>query len=258
MTSVQQGAAPRVALITGGNRGLGRAMAEHLAAAGCDVVLTARGGEGAAADALAAIRAMGRRAAAIPLNLSETSGIPGFVKDLESVIAGFGAAGLDILVNNAGFGLHKAFADTTAEDLDALYTVHLKGPFLLSAALLPLLRDGARILNVSTGLARFSLPGYAAYASMKGAVEVMTRYMARELGPRRISVNTIAPGAIETDFGGGAVRDNADLNRMIAGFTAQGRAGLPDDIGGAVTALLDPGAGWITGQRIEVSGGMFL
>jgi NAD(P)-dependent dehydrogenase (short-subunit alcohol dehydrogenase family) len=155
-------------------------------------------------------------------------------------------------------GIHAPFLQTTEAQLDELFRIHLKGPFVLSQKLIPLIMDGGRILNVSTGLARFTLPGYAAYAAMKGGAEALTRYMAKELGARRIAVNTIAPGAIETDFAGGVVRDNADLNRVIAGQTALGRVGLPDDIGAAVAALLSDETGWINGQRVEVSGGMFL
>jgi NAD(P)-dependent dehydrogenase (short-subunit alcohol dehydrogenase family) len=155
-------------------------------------------------------------------------------------------------------GATASFATTSEADFDALMKVHLKGPFFLTQALLPLLADGGRILNVSSGLTRFVLPGYSAYAAMKGAIEVLTRFQAKELGARGIRVNTLAPGAIETDFGNGAVRDNAELNRFVASQTALGRTGLPDDIGGAVAALLSPASQWITGQRIEASGGMFL
>ncbi|KAF1050084.1 MAG: 3-oxoacyl-[acyl-carrier-protein] reductase FabG [Xylophilus sp.] len=172
--------------------------------------------------------------------------------------AGCGGRPLDALLNNGGFGLTAPFAETTEQDFDALVAVHLKGPFFLTQALLPLLADGARILNVSSGLTRFALPGYAAYAAVKGAVEVLSRYQARELGARGIRVNTLAPGAIETDFRGGEVRDNPAVNRAIAAQTALGRVGLPDDIGGAVVALLSGDAGWINGQRVEASGGMFL
>ncbi len=168
----------------------------------------------------------------------------------------WGREHIDFLVNNAGMGAHASFAETTEAQFDALMNVHLKGTFFLTQALLPLIKDGGRILNISSGLARFSLPGYAAYAAMKGGVEVLTRYLALELGPRRIAVNTLAPGAIETDFGGGAVRDNAQLNGMIAAQTALGRVGLPDDIGGVIAALLTPGTQWVNGQRLEVSGGI--
>ncbi|MCZ8072890.1 MAG: SDR family oxidoreductase, partial [Paucibacter sp.] len=164
----------------------------------------------------------------------------------------------DHLINNAGMGVYASLMDTTEDQFDELFRVHFKGVFLLSQTLLPLIRDGGRILNISSGLTRFALPGYGAYAAMKGAVEVLSRYMAKELGPRGIAVNVLAPGAIETDFGGGVVRDNADVNGFIAAQTALGRVGLPDDIGGAITALLSEGSGWINGQRIEASGGMFL
>ena len=174
------------------------------------------------------------------------------------MLQGWGRERFDHLVNNGGMGIHASFEQTTEAQFDQLVAVHLKGSFFLTQQLLPLMADGGRIVNISSGLARFTLPGYAAYAAMKGGVEVLTRYLAKELGPRRISVNTVAPGAIETDFGGGMVRDHAPLNAFVAAQTAQGRAGLPDDIGAAVSLLLQPGSQWITGQRIEVSGGMML
>ena len=172
------------------------------------------------------------------------------------VVAQFG--GIDVLVNNAGIGIHASFMETTEEQFDQLMNIHLKGTFFLTQKLLPLMKDGGRIVNLSSGLARFSLPGYAAYAAMKGGIEVLTRYMAKELGARRITVNAVAPGAIETDFGGGAVRDNKQINDFIASQTALGRVGLPDDIGGAVASLLSDDSGWINGQRVEVSGGVSL
>ena len=168
------------------------------------------------------------------------------------------AGRFDYLVNNAGTSLYKPFDQTTEEGLDQLYNVHFKGVFFLTQKLLPLLEDGGRIVNISSVLARFTEPGFSAYASMKGAVEVMTRYLAKELGPRGIAVNTVAPGAIETDFGGGMVRDNPEVNRRVAAMTALGRVGQPDDIGPMIAALLSEGNGWINGQRIEVSGGMAL
>jgi NAD(P)-dependent dehydrogenase (short-subunit alcohol dehydrogenase family) len=177
---------------------------------------------------------------------------------VRQVLAGWGRERFDHLFNNAGTGIHAAFADTSEAQFDELVKIHLKGPFFLTQALLPLIADGGRILNVSSGLARFALPGYAAYATMKGGIEVLTRYLAKELGARGISVNTLAPGAIETDFGGGAVRDNAQLNAFVASQTALGRVGFPDDIGAVVAALLAPGTGWINAQRIEASGGMML
>jgi NAD(P)-dependent dehydrogenase (short-subunit alcohol dehydrogenase family) len=164
----------------------------------------------------------------------------------------------DYLVNNAGIGRYAPIAETTEAIFDELMNVHFKGVFFLTQTLLPLIKDGGRILNVSTGLTRFAMPNYGAYASMKGAIEVLTKYLAKELGPRGIAVNVIAPGAIETDFGGGRVRDNAELNQHVASLTALGRVGLPDDIGGAIAMLLAPGSGWINAQRVEASGGMLL
>lgn len=249
----------KIAVITGASRGLGRSMALHLAAQGVDVVGTYRSNEGEAARVAREVEARGRRVVMLPLDTAETSTFAAFATRVESVLGEtFGRRSFDHLVNNAGMGVHAAAADTTEAQFDELYAVHLRGPFFLTQCLLPLIADGGRILNVSSGLARFALPGYAAYASMKGGVEVMTRYLAQELGPRGITVNTVAPGAIETDFGGGVVRDVAAVNQRIAAATALGRVGLPDDVGAAVAALLSEGGRWITGQRIEVSGGQNL
>lgn len=249
----------KLALITGGGRGLGRAAALHLAQGGADVVVTYLSDADAASRLVAEIRALGRRAAALQLDTAAVAGFAVFRDRFAACLReNFGREDFDLLLNNAGIGVHAAFADTTEAQFDALFNVHLKGPYFLTQALLPLLRDGGRILNVSTGLARFTLPGYAAYAAMKGGVEVMTRYLAREFGSRGIAVNVIAPGAVETDFSGGVVRDNPGLNRTIADTTAMGRVGLPDDIGGAVASILLGENGWMTGQRIEVSGGQNL
>ncbi len=248
----------KIALITGASRGLGRNAAQHLAARGVDVILTYRHQQAEADSAAAEIRQRGARAAALPLDAGASGSFPAFAEAVRGLLAQWQAPQFHFLVNNAGIGHHAPFADTTEQQFDELMNVHLKGPFFLTQALLPLIADGGRILNISSGLARFAIPGYAAYAAMKGGVEVLTRYQAKELGARGIRVNTLAPGAIETDFGGGAVRDNAQLNAYIAAQTALGRAGLPDDIGGAVAALLDDSTGWINAQRIEASGGMFI
>ncbi len=247
-----------VALVTGASRGLGRDMALALAAAGSDVVLTYLGSRDKAAAVVAEIEAKGRKAAAIQLDVTDCTSYDAFVAKLGAVLDGLGHARLDYLVNNAGVGIHAAFAETSEAQFDQMVATHLKPAFLLTQKLLPLIRDGGGVVNISTGLARFSLPGYAAYAAMKGGVEVLTRYQAKELGARGIRVNVVAPGAIETDFGGGAVRDNAQINAFIAAQTALGRAGHPDDIGSVVAFLCSPAAKWVNGQRIEVSGGMFL
>lgn len=247
-----------VALVTGGSRGLGRDMALALAGAGTDVVVTYLGNRHKAGAVVSEIQAKGRKAAAMQLDVTDSSSYAAFGVTLGAVLDGLGAEKLDYLVNNAGVGINAPFAETTEAQFDQMVATHLKPAFLLTQTLLPLLRDGGGVVNISTGLARFSLPGYAAYAAMKGGVEVLTHYQAKELGARGIRVNVVAPGAIETDFGGGAVRDNARINAFIAGQTALGRAGRPDDIGSVVAFLCSEAAKWVTGQRIEVSGGMFL
>jgi NAD(P)-dependent dehydrogenase (short-subunit alcohol dehydrogenase family) len=249
----------KIALITGGSRGLGRDMALELARKGNDIIFTYRSRENEAGETVAEIGKLGGRAAALRLDTAESGTFAKFAQEVSAALEkNWGREKFDFLVNNAGVGVHAPFAETTEEQFDQLMNIHLKGVFFLTQKMLPLLTDGGRILNISTGLARFSTPGYSAYATMKGGVEVLTRYLAKELGPRKISVNVLAPGAIETDFGGGLVRDNAELNKYIASQTALGRVGLPNDIGRAVSVLLSEEAQWITGQRIEASGGMFL
>ncbi|MEM5494749.1 SDR family oxidoreductase [Hoeflea sp. AS16] len=248
-----------IALITGGSRGLGRNAALHLARQDTGVIITYLSRAEEAAAVVAEIEALGGTAAALQLDTGSTAQFAAFAGQLPDTLQSlWGRRTFDFLVNNAGMGINVAFADTTEEQFDRLMNVHVKGVFFLTQHLLPLIADGGRILNVSSGLARFSLPGYAAYATMKGAIEVLTRYQAKELGSRGISVNVIAPGAIETDFGGGAVRDNPDANAFVASVTAMGRAGLPDDIGGAIASILLGDNQWMTAQRIEVSGGMYL
>jgi len=248
-----------IALITGGNRGLGRNAALKLAEQGVDVVLTFRNNRAEADEVVAQIEKKGRRAVALQLDVGVSSSFGAFSDTLrEALKKTWQRDTFDYLVNNAGIGLHASFAETTEAQFDELVNVHFKGPYFLTQKLLPLIADGGRILNVSSGLARFALPGMSAYASMKGAIEVLTRYQAKELGSRGIAVNTIAPGAIETDFSGGLVRDNAQVNANVASQTALGRVGKPDDIGGVIASLLSPDSRWINAQRIEVSGGMFI
>lgn len=249
----------RIAFITGGSRGLGREMALFLADQGRDVIITYRSKEAEAKEVVAAIEKKGQKAAALQLDTAKVGTFGDFAGELANLLqTKWGRQDFDFLINNAGTGLHAPFAETTEAQFDDLMNVHFKGVFFLTQKLLPMIRDHGRILNISSGLARFSLPGASAYGAMKGGVETLTKYLAKELGPRKISVNVFAPGAIETDFNGGAVRDNPELNRMVASQTALGRVGLPKDIGGAVASLLSDDAYWITGQRIEASGGMFL
>jgi NAD(P)-dependent dehydrogenase (short-subunit alcohol dehydrogenase family) len=248
----------KIAFISGGSRGLGRSMAEHLARHGCDVVFTYVTNQEAADQVVSAIGALGRRAVALQLDVMRHGSFDAFAKDLKATLsATWRRENFDYLINNAGFGSHALIKDTDEEVFDQMVDTLLKAPFFLTQKLLPLVKDGGRIINISSGLARFTNPGFAAYAMMKGGIEVFTRYLAKELGERRIVVNTVAPGAIETDFGGGVVRDNAEMNQLIASQTPLGRVGKPEDIGGAVAALLMDETGWINGQRIEISGGIF-
>lgn len=259
MTPSTRTSSTPIVLITGGSRGLGRSAALAAAQSGIDVVLTYRQQATEAQAVVAEIEALGRRAVALPLDVGDVASFGAFAGQLAQALqSGWQRERFDFLVNNAGMGVHAPFAETTEAQFDALVNVHLKGVFFLTQRLLPLMNDGGRILNLSSGLARFALPGYAAYAAMKGAIEVLSRYLAKELGPRGIAVNVVAPGAIETDFGGGAVRDNAQLNAFIAGQTALGRVGVAEDIGPLVAALLQPATRWVNAQRIEASGGMFV
>lgn len=245
-----------ISLVTGGSRGLGRNTAVSIARHGGDVIVTYRDGRDDAEAVVAEIEAMGRKASALRLDTGAVATFPAFVAALRAALTTvWGRDALDHLVNNAGHGEMADFATTTEAQFDALFDVHVKGVFFLTQALLPVLADGARIVNLSSGLTRVSFPGFSAYSAAKGAVEILTVYMARELGGRGITANTVAPGAIETDFLGGAVRDSPDYNQAFAGMTALGRVGLPDDIGPMVASLLGPDNRWVNGQRIEVSGG---
>jgi NAD(P)-dependent dehydrogenase (short-subunit alcohol dehydrogenase family) len=246
----------KIAVITGSSRGLGKSTALHLAKKGVDVIVTYHSNANEAANVVAQIEQLGAKAVALQLDTSNIKTFDGFVGQIQQALQDrWQTEHFDFLVNNAGTGVYAPFADTTEEQFDHLMNVHVKGVFFLTQKLLPLMNDGGRIVNLSSGLARFATPGYSAYGTMKGAIEVLTRYMAKELGHRQIAVNVVAPGAIETDFGGGAVRDNSDMNSFIASQTALGRVGLPDDIGGAIASLLSEDNKWVNAQRIEVSGG---
>ncbi len=249
----------KIALVTGGSRGLGKDMALSLAKKGVDVVLTFHSNQPEAEKVAAEIRSIGQKAFVFQLDVGEIKSFDGFfAKVAERLEAETGSRNFDFLINNAGTALYAAFAETSEEQFDQALNVHYKGVFFLTQKALPFINDGGRIINISSGLARFSFPGSSAYGSMKAAVETLTRYLAKELGARNIAANVVAPGAIETDFGGGLVRDDKEMNQMITNLTSLGRVGLPEDIGGVVAFLCSDEARWINGQRIEVSGGIFL
>ena len=249
----------KTALVTGGSRGLGKDMALQLAQKGIDVIITYQSKKEEAEKVVAEIKSMGRKAASLQLDVAKSNTFDAFISDINKVLTTeFHASKIDGLVNNAGVGIHADFASTTEDQFDTMVNIHLKAPFFLTQKLLPVLNDGGSIVNISSGLTRFSFVGYEAYATMKGGVETLSSYQAKVLGNRGIRVNTVAPGAIETDFGGGAVRDNADLNKQLAALTALGRVGLPDDIGGVVAFLISDDSKWVNAQRIEVSGGIFI
>lgn len=246
----------KIALITGGSRGLGRNTALNVARRGSDVIITYHSRSEDSEAVVAEVQGMGRKAVALQLDTGDIGAFASFVDRLRSALRGtWQRETFDHLVNNAGHGDYALISETSEAQFDRLVDVHFKGVYFLTQALLPLVADGGRIVNLSSGLTRFSYPGYAAYAAVKGAVEVLTRYMAKEFGGRGIGVNTVAPGAIETDFGGGVVRDNPEINKQFASMTALGRVGLPDDIGPMIASLLGEDNRWVTAQRIEVSGG---
>jgi NAD(P)-dependent dehydrogenase (short-subunit alcohol dehydrogenase family) len=249
----------KIALVTGGSRGLGKDMALQLAKKGFDVVITYQTKSELAQEVVKEIQSLGKKASAIQLDVAVANSFDQFIINLKATLKNdFQSETIDALINNAGVGMYNSFAETSMEEFDNMINIHLKAPFFLTQKLLSSLNDGSSIVNISSGLARFSYNGYAAYAIPKAGVESLSRYQALELGPRRIRVNTVAPGAIETDFGGGAVRDNADVNAMFANITSLGRVGLPHDIGSVVAFLCSEDAKWINAQRIEVSGGFHI
>ncbi len=248
-----------IALVTGGSRGIGKDVVRSVTGRGTDVIFTYQSNEAAAEALVSEVEGTGRRAVALRLDAGDVETFDAFVKQVQDVLQDWGTDRFQYLVNNAGLGLYASIAETTEEQFDEIMDVHVKGTFFLTKRLLPLIADGGRIVNVSTALTRAGVtyPGQATYAMAKGAVEVMTRYLAQELGSRRISANTIAPGGIETDFMGGAMRDPG-LQELATSVTALGRVGQPEDVGGVVASLLSPETGWVNGQRIEVSGGQNL
>lgn len=251
--------AGKIALVTGGSRGLGKDSALQLARKGLDLIITYQTKKEYAEEVVKEIEATGQKAFSIQLDIATTAGFEAFKNEVQSILdTHFSSKKLDALVNNAGIGINAKFDVTTEEELDTMTNIHFKGPYFLTQKLLPLLNDGSSVVNTSSGLARFSFPGYSAYGAMKAAIDSLSRYQALELGNRKIRVNSVAPGAIATDFGGGAVRDNADFNQMLSSQTALGRVGLPDDIGSVVAFLCTDDSKWINAQRIEVSGGFLI
>jgi NAD(P)-dependent dehydrogenase (short-subunit alcohol dehydrogenase family) len=248
----------KIAVITGGSRGLGRSTVLSLASRGVDSIFTYNSNRSEAEKVVGLVAEAGRKAVALQLDTGNVATFDPFVHSVRQALVELHAGRFDYLVNNAGISHHKPFDQTTAQELDQLYNVHFKGVYFLTQKLLPLINDGGRIVNISSGLTRVAIPGSSAYASMKGAIEVLTRYLAKELGSRGIAVNIVAPGAIETDFSGGMVRDNPEINKRVAEMTALGRAGQPDDIGPMIASLLSEENRWVNGQRVEVSGGMAL
>lgn len=249
----------KIALITGANRGLGRSMAIHLAKAGVGIIGTYRTHKEEAEALEAEVEQAGGKAVLLPLDLSRMDEFERFKETVAKVLASrFGSDHFDFLVNNAGVGIQTPYAQTTESQFDELVSVHLKAPFFLTQTLLPLIADGGRVLHVSSGTAHHVVPGYAAYGPIKAGVEVLTMYMAKELGQRGIRVNVIAPGAVATDFSGGHLRDKPEIQKFVAGTVALGRVGQPDDIGAAVVSVLSENLGWMNGTRIDLSGGQAL
>jgi NAD(P)-dependent dehydrogenase (short-subunit alcohol dehydrogenase family) len=246
----------KIALVTGGSRGLGKNMAQHLAQKGLDVIITYHSQQAEAESVVNELRALGRKAAAIQLDASKVAGFDAFFEQVKATLRDtFGTDHFDFLINNAGTGLYQPYPQVSEQQFDDMLNIHFKGPFFLTQQALPLLNDGGGIVNISSGLTRIIMPNSSTYASMKAAMETLTKYQAKELAGRRIRVNIVAPGAIETDFGGGRTRDNKEVNAHIASLTAMGRVGLPDDVGPVVAFLCTDEARWIDAQRIEVSGG---
>jgi NAD(P)-dependent dehydrogenase (short-subunit alcohol dehydrogenase family) len=247
-----------IALITGGSRGIGRDTVLRLAARGVRSILTYNANRAEADKVVALAAEAGALAVALQLDVGQAASFDGFVLNVRKALGEMGAEHFDYLVNNAGTSSAATFTEGTEAQLDEQFAIHFKGPFLLSQKLLPLMADGGRIVNISSGLARFTFPGRSVYGPMKAAVEALSRYMALELGPRRIAVNVVAPGAIATDFSGGIVRDNPEVAKALASHTALGRVGHPGDVGPVIAALLSDEFRWVNAQRIEVAGGIHI
>ncbi|WP_321839633.1 SDR family NAD(P)-dependent oxidoreductase [Paraburkholderia bannensis] len=251
-------ASSKIAIVTGGSRGIGRDAVLCLARRGVDTILTYKSNREEADKVVALVEQAGARAVALQLDTGDSGAFGGFAEAVRTALGTLGAQRFDYLVNNAGISSSANLESITEAEMDALYDVHFKGVLFLTQKLLPLINDGGRIVNISSGLARFAMPNRIGYGSIKAAVEALTRYMAVELAPRRIAVNVVAPGAIATDFSGGIVRDNPQVNKAVADHTALGRVGLPQDVGPVIAGLLSDEFGWVNAQRIEVAGGIHI
>jgi NAD(P)-dependent dehydrogenase (short-subunit alcohol dehydrogenase family) len=247
-----------IAIVTGGSRGLGRSAVLNLAKRGVHSILTYQSNRAEAEKVVALAREAGVKAAALQLDTGNIREFDEFVASVRKTLQSWAAERFDYLVNNAGNSQHIDFEKVTEADFDSVVNVHFKGVYFLTQKLAPLMNDGGRIVNISSGLTRVSVAGSSVYAAAKGAVEILTRYLAKELGPRRITANTVAPGPVQTDFSDGMVRDNPEVNKMISAMTALGRPGVPEDIGPMIAALLSEENRWVNAQRIEVSGGLVL
>ena len=249
----------KIALVTGGSRGLGKNMALRLAESGVDVIITYHSKKEEADAVVAEIRQTGRKAAALQFDVGNLPAFDAFLQQLAAELQTFsGRSTFDFLVNNAGMGGTIPFAQVTEEIFDRFLNVHFKGVYFLTQKALPMMADGGRVINISTGTTRFCVPGYSVYASMKGAMETFTKYLAKEIGSRGMTANILAPGPIETDFNNAAIRSNPQMKSYLASATPLGRVGEANDIGGIVAFLCSEQAGWINGQRIEASGGINL
>lgn len=258
MSSESKISTSKIAILTGGGRGLGKSIVLNLAKRGIVPIFTYNASHDEAMKLVASIEETGGKAIALQLNTGKVKTFDEFVKSVRAALADLGAERFDYLVNNAGISYTGSFENTTEEELDNLYSVNFKGVYFLTQKLLPVIRDGGSIVNIATGLTRFWIPDKVPYASLKGAIDVFTHYLAKELGERRINVNSVAPGAMETDFSNGMIRDNPKYNKFVAGLTALGRVGLPEDVAPMIISLLSDENHWVNAQRIEVSGGMVL
>ena len=249
----------KIAVVTGGSRGLGKNMAIRLAEKGFNIIITYQSQKDAAEMVLKDIERIGNKATALQLDVGDFNSLDGFIEQVQQTIQSrWNTDRFDCLINNAGIGATIPFEKVTPGDFDKFLNIHFKSVYFLCQKSLPIINDYGRIINISTGTTRFCVPGYSVYASMKGAIETFTKYLAKEVGSRGITANVVAPGPIETDFNNAAIRNNPERKAALGSMSALGRVGQAEDIGGVIAFLCSEEARWITGQRIEVSGGVSL